>query len=437
MILITEILTTMNKIAFKVNGDSLDLLDKDNVFFSFFHNWNRHYLQKGPSNIGLDILTIGLIVSIVDKRILRSFTLDGWTRDISIEIPVIEYEKWILCVDDLNSTLSFLSGDIWNISFVKRTITDIEKDFVNKKKRIKKSSLGTNEEVDFCMLSGGLDSFIGAIDLLKENKRKTIFVNVHGSGSSFKQDFIDVRESLCGAFVITNKDEFFKTYNITIRNGSENTTRSRSFMFFAHALALSTCFNNPQRLIIPENGTISLNVPLTSGRYGSSSTRTTHPNYISGLQRMIEKLGMSIKLVNPYQFKTKGEMINDCKEKTLLENNIVKTMSCSHPTSMRWYKRIGTPSHCGYCLPCLIRKAAELKGFGKIITKYNDVDIIKTNANQSTIKCLKIKLHNSVNEDPLVNVLKNGRIVGKLADYVDLYIRSLSELKALVDGENK
>lgn len=432
-----EILAIMNSIVFKVNGDSLDLLNKDSVFFSFFHTWNRHYLQKGPSNVGLDILTIGLIVSIADKRILRSYTLDAWTRDIFVEIPVIEYEKWIQCVNELNSTLSFLSGDHWNVSFIKRTITDVETSFINKKRRIKKPSLITNEDIDFCMLSGGLDSFIGAIDLLTTNQRKTIFVNVHGSGSSFKQDFIDVRESLCGAFSITNRDEFFKTYNITIKSGSENTTRSRSFMFFAHALALSTCFNNPQRLIIPENGTISLNVPLTSGRYGSCSTRTTHPNYISGLQRIIEKLGMNIKLVNPYQFKTKGEMIINCKDKALLENNIVKTMSCSHPTSMRWYKKIGTPSHCGYCLPCLIRKAAELKGFGKIITKYNDKDIIKTNANQSTIKCLKIKIYNYPNENPLVSILKNGRIIGNFNEYMDLYNRSMIELKELFDKKEE
>ena len=48
-------------------------------------------------------------------------------------------------------------------------------------------------------------------------------------------------------------------------------------------------------LIIPENGLISLNIPLAYTRTGTSSTRTTHPHYMKMLQELIAELGLQVK----------------------------------------------------------------------------------------------------------------------------------------------
>ena len=64
-------------------------------------------------------------------------------------------------------------------------------------------------------------------------------------------------------------------------------------MFFAHAIALATCSSNSVKLIVPENGLISLNIPLTHSRLGGSSTRTTHPYYMSLLQELICNLNIN------------------------------------------------------------------------------------------------------------------------------------------------
>ena len=62
-------------------------------------------------------------------------------------------------------------------------------------------------------------------------------------------------------------------------------------------------------LLIPENGFISLNIPLTPLRLGSLSTRTTHPLFIQQMQDILDALDFRVRLSNPYQFKTKGEML--------------------------------------------------------------------------------------------------------------------------------
>jgi hypothetical protein len=54
---------------------------------------------------------------------------------------------------------------------------------------------------------------------------------------------------------------------------------------------------------------------------------------------------------------TKGEMLRDCKNQTVLKSGVHSTMSCSRPQAGRFYKRpVGR--HCGYCVPCIIRRAS-------------------------------------------------------------------------------
>ncbi|MEL7569694.1 MAG: hypothetical protein AAGU14_03940 [Eubacteriaceae bacterium] len=128
-------------------------------------------------------------------------------------------------------------------------------------------------------------------------------------------------------------------------------------MFFAYAIIASssvkTTLENPINIYIPENGFISINIPLSPMRMGSLSTKTTHPIYINGLQSILDALGINAKLIQLYQFKTKGEMLNECLNKELLKNLIKDSVSCGK------YQRHLT--HCGTCVPCLVRRSAFYK----------------------------------------------------------------------------
>ena len=91
------------------------------------------------------------------------------------------------------------------------------------------------------------------------------------------------------------------------------------------------------RLIIPENGVISLNIPLTVHRSGSLSTRTTHPYYMGMFQCLLDNLSIDVTFYNPYQFMTKGEMLLNCQDQDFLKANIKWTMSRSHPDLGRYH----------------------------------------------------------------------------------------------------
>jgi hypothetical protein len=86
-------------------------------------------------------------------------------------------------------------------------------------------------------------------------------------------------------------------------------------------------------------------------------------------------LGISGHIENQYWNQTKGEMIAACLNQELLHQLIPSSLSCSSPTKGRWQKR--GIEHCGYCLPCLIRRAAieKVLGHGGDPTTYTLTDL--------------------------------------------------------------
>jgi hypothetical protein len=377
----------------------------------------------------LDLLYISMMVFYADKYVNRSNEPDVWTRHLELYIPVIAFDKWNGdCGDMLKAALDFLTGDVWTLHFRERGYPTKREEHYKKAKEHFRKSVRPVSSDRFCMLSGGLDSFIGAINLLKDGC-KPIFVGNYngGKGVSVYQNI--VIDALSNHFGLP-KDYFFQFYATGVNVGEENTTRSRSLLFFSHAIALASGIDSQVELCIPENGVISLNIPLTVHRIGSLSTRTTHPYYIKMLQQIINGLGLQIHLYNPFQFMTKGEMMQNCKDVDFLKEWYVWTMSCSHPDLGRWHKEHGS-SHCGVCLPCTIRRAAIMK-FG---VEDNSVYRDPTYANQEAkLNLMSYKLGLKNEKNPLSAIQESGPIREMKQEYADLYKRGLKELKDFLDS---
>ena len=107
---------------------------------------------------------------------------------------------------------------------------------------------------------------------------------------------------------------------------AEDSTRGRSFLFFATGALAGSGFGQPCRLLAPENGLIALNVPLDQLRLGSLSTRTTHPFYIARWNELLQQLGIPVMIENPYWDKTKGEMVSACANPALLKRAIAESL---------------------------------------------------------------------------------------------------------------
>ncbi len=402
----------------------IDFSDSNDFRFTI-----KNQLKILPGDISpaaSDLLYFSLFIFAADRKIPRELSNDGWSRDIHLIIPVLCKELWDMQIPLATKILNFLSGDNWTLEFYQRTPVEFEKRARNyfTQLKIKESQIDT-----VCMFSGGLDSFIGAVDLLAETQN-VYFVSHAGGGKGVKvyQDILI--ESISSKYRI-NTDHFFRFYAAKV-DGIEDTTRTRSLMFFSHAIAIASCLQVPTKLIIPENGLISLNIPLTYSRLGSSSTRTTHPHFLTLFQTLVKNLGIEIAICNPYQFKTKGEMLRECKDQEYLRAELELTMSCSHPDEGRHRKE--APCHCGICFPCLVRRAAVLRAGYKDRSVYRDSVFSKTPTAQFNLNCYRIAMNNHNPKYSFLKIQNSGPIVTNIDQYAALYNRGMKELEVLLEA---
>jgi 7-cyano-7-deazaguanine synthase in queuosine biosynthesis len=215
---------------------------------------------------------------------------------------------------------------------------------------------------------------------------------------------------------------------------SETTTRGRSVLFFALGIAVADALN-ADRLVVPENGFISLNVPLSPSRRGSFSTRTTHPHFVSLVRNVLSAIGVNVAIELPYRFRTKGEMMQQVANADVLAAGVPVTMSCAHPSAGRWAKQPNI--HCGRCVPCIIRRAGIQTAMNDP-TPYNqiDLDVQLPGESGSDLTVVRMTLDRYAKKEPrLADILAAGPLPGTDAekrDFLGVFTRGLDEIRALL-----
>ena len=417
--------------SFQVDGSRKININNPEAFQYTFWNPNsggKKHMYVTPqrfSDEAMDLFYISLMVFCIDRSVSRNKQEDAWTRNLELYIPVKAYEKWVHCQTILTNALNFLTGDHWTIHFRERVALRYDENkYIKGRWRYRRSIRRIDSDI-FCMLSGGLDSFIGAINLIKDGK-KPIFVSHYGGGKGVKIYQDKIINSLKNQYSI-DSSRFFRFYAAS-QNGVEDSTRSRSLMFFSHAIAIASGIGHHVDLYVPENGVISLNIPLTVMRLGSLSTRTTHPYFMGMLQNLLNMLEIDIRIVNPFQMQTKGEMMKTCKDVDFLNSHYQHTLSCSHPDQGRWTGE--SVGHCGECLPCTIRKAAiKAAGLNDATTYRHHYD---TETGVESLSSYKLGL--ATPKDSYAAIQMSGPITEHIDDYVSLYERGIMELKNLIDS---
>lgn len=317
-----------------------------------------------PSEAAIDLCILAACITAADTRISRADdSQDSWTREIDIHVPASDVDLWTSVGDRIGQALGFLTGDRWRLFFRSR-----HRDYraLAKSRRTKVRQNFS----DVCLFSGGLDSFIGAIDLLAGGFNP-LFVSHYWDLSTSAQ--LGCARRIASVY---GRDRGrpvrarvgFDSNAFSHVMATEPTTRGRSFLFLAMASLAASGLDGTPTIYVPENGLISLNVPLDPLRLGAWSTHTTHPFYIARWQELLNHLGIRARLENPYRFKTKGEMLSGCRDAALVKAGLAETISCSSIAKARWQGL--SPRHCGTCVPCIIRRAAIGSAFKRDPTTY-------------------------------------------------------------------
>lgn len=295
-------------------------------------------LNIAPAPRAWDLLSIAMSIIAADTGVRRDESPDGWTRQLELQIAVNDAAFWSSQGDLLAQQLRFLTTDLWKL------------EFFDSGRHANSPDHPTYPEGDcVSLLSGGLDSLAGTVDLVEAHRRSPYVVSQVALGDKEKQKYF---ASTIGGGL----SHLQLNHNVSCPGQNERSQRARSMIFLAYGVLAATALQtyadgHNLALYVCENGFISVNPPLTGARLGSLSTRTTHPTFIKSFQQLLRNADLRVEIENPYRFKTKGEMLLGCADQTFLRSNASTTTSCGR------FARNGY-RHCGRCLPCLIRRSA-------------------------------------------------------------------------------
>lgn len=389
-----------------------------------------------PDPIVTDLLLVAAGVYATDKLVARSGTQDRWTRDLAVMFPVSDAARWEQARASLTRCLRFLTGDRWDVAF-----TDLPGPLARPSKGRAGCTDGRASADAVCLYSGGLDSLIGAIDWLETEPGRLLLVghhdrNVRGPFKDQRALAQPLNETYPG-----RTDTMLAQVGMKGR-GAEITYRSRSLLFLALGIQAAAAVGPGTPVLIPENGTIALNLPLTPARRGTCSTRTAHPHYLSLLDEWLAHLGLAHPIRNSLFGKTKGECVSGCRNHALLERVYATSVSCAkrgHRAS--WVRRDAT--HCGRCMPCIYRRAAlhtmgwDTERYGSdICTGEVAIDAaggrtsVASNDLRAVLACLRAK---PTEREIATHLLANGRLApDMLPDAAATVGRTLEEIRRLL-----
>lgn len=302
-------------------------------------------LTKKPSIRSFDFLSIALAVTAADTFVDRGDAPDRWCRDLKLVVALHDPLPWMSVAPELEAALRFLTGDLWSLELRAGGLPPPE---VNIRRTALTIDIPRNTD-SVALFSGGLDSTIGVFDLLANRKNPLLVSHAYRGDAGIQTDVLQHMPRPVTRFGAN-------LHPVNLRDAtSDITMRSRSFNFLALAAVAASVVAevtdaNLVPLVVPENGFIALNAPLTPRRVGSLSTRTTHPYFLGKIQCIFDQIGIPATINNPYEFKTKGEMFRECLNPRALQSAAPETMSCSN-----WKRK---SMACGRCVPCLIRRAS-------------------------------------------------------------------------------
>lgn len=381
-------------------------------------------LTLRPSAAALDLLSIAMAVTAADTFVLRADARGGWSRDFEIVLPLSDPAPWRAVKTSLQSTLRYLSSDTWDFHFTDNGVPPPSAALIKSKQRV----VDLSQADCVSLFSGGLDSAIGALDLLAKGSRP-LLVSHASRGDADKQDQVHgMLPSACQRISVN-------TYP-TWSGVDDDSMRTRSFQFLALGVLAAEAVASYRAaaksdLYVCENGLIALNPPLTPRRMGSHSTRTAHPHFLSSTQSLLDAVRLPVQIVNPYRHMTKGEMARPYAADAKFPLFASTTVSCG-----KWKRR---NQQCGRCVPCLIRRASLHAAAVDDTTDYQFPDlqlVMGDEEGRDDLIAIQAALTRGTALE--VELMKAGPLPTEPIDrqaYIDVADRGLEELRAYLKNE--
>jgi 7-cyano-7-deazaguanine synthase in queuosine biosynthesis len=337
----------------------IDTLPGGNVALRFRRDGRP--LLVNMAQLSRDLVDIAVMAYITDEMDPRSSAPDRWTRSHHFLVPVHDRALWLQALPVLAKALNRVAGDNFSFTWFERSAVPVKKHRLRLPK-------GCYDAV--CLLSGGIDSLLGAYHLLQSGKKLILLGHQADNITAAAQTVLAGQLAL----LFPGKTTFVQCrvarsqseeMRFQLAEKCEDTHRCRSFLFLSLAGAIASTAG-VNEIYMPENGLIALNAPLQRSRMGTLSTRTAHPLFLCNYADLLSQLGIFTgALRNPFIYQSKTDMLRGLPLDVI--PLVSRSVSCSRPSR---YQNLHV-RHCGYCVPCIYRRAAMMEaGLDKGINEY-------------------------------------------------------------------
>lgn len=290
--------------------------------------------------VARDFARIAGAAYLADRTVKRSTTF--FSRHLHLVVHVDQPAVFLSPAGQrLADLLAWLTGDAWTITPVANSST------------ASAEAADTPEHTAVQLMSGGLDSLCAAIIGMPTHTER-----LHLGHRDQTRAIAKSQNDMTSALKAVEPDFAWARVKFAPRKSVENSTRTRSLLFMALAVAAATG-TSADRVVVPENGFTSLNPPLIPSRGGALSTKSTHPWTFTQTNCLMEELGIMVRLANPHALETKGQMLTRASATGHpgFMGLVAQSISCSKMDGARY--KGGNPNlNCGLCIACLVRRGA-------------------------------------------------------------------------------
>ncbi len=308
----------------------------------------------GTTPAAADLVHLAAGAYMADRNTRRG---KRFSRDIALRVAVHDPDLWTADIlADTEDLLGWLTGDTWTLTTSQAPDLDTA-DALDQEP--------TNEPVS--LLSGGLDSYLGAIHL-RHQGRHPLFLGHRDTSTAVRSAQDRVNAWLAKSY--NPVPSYTKIALTQTSKRTERSSRSRSLMFLSLGVAAAVS-NNSSELVVPENGYTGINLPLRPNRGGALSTRSTHPETFRRVTALLDALSIDVTITNPFAWHTKGEamaLVRDSNPPDGWLDTAAATVSCSK-FGGNWFN--GSPNlNCGLCVPCMVRRTTFIAADLPDTTRY-------------------------------------------------------------------
>ncbi len=305
----------------------------------------RHHLADAIPAEASDLLIIAASAYAVDRMVARPglrHTRDSgdWGRDLALEVPVSDPNRWAALAPQLEQMLRWLTDDNWHLRFSQRTTS--------------RGPLDPSQQALFAtvptkcrpiLFSGGLDSACALQNALSLGD--VVAISVHTN--SWMQN--TQRTVASGLARLSSNRLVPLSFRVNLpAGGAETSQRTRGLLFLASG-AMAAIAAGADGLVIAENGIGAINLPYIASQRGTEATRAMHPRTLHMFSGIVTALtGSSFTVAAPYLTSTKAELIG--LTSSTVDDVLSNTVSCDSGFSARVPNR----APCGHCTSCILRR---------------------------------------------------------------------------------